>query len=330
MKDIKINEVIKEMNLGDKILEIIPITGGLLHSMYEVKTEVGKYAIKRLNPCIMARKEAMGNYINSEKIACALENKIPVVLALKKNEKAIIELEGDFYMIFPWQEGKSIFNPYITNRHCEKMGEIIGKIHSTNLAYLNIPKERQDKQVYDWERYVKLAKDNKVIWAGMASEMMLDLKKWEIISNKASQKLESEMILSHRDLDAKNVMWHKGEPYIIDWEAAGYVNPFQEFVEVINYWAQDEMGELVQDKFETIKSAYTQYMNLSGVDWKSVLESGYLGMLGWLNYNCRRSLGIESMTEEEKELGTEQVILTLKDLEKYQEKINKLLEWLLR
>jgi len=30
---------------------------------------------------------------------------------------------------------------------------------------------------------------------------------------------------------------------IIDWEAAGYVNPYQEFLEVVNYWTED--GKLV-------------------------------------------------------------------------------------
>lgn len=33
-------------------------------------------------------------------------------------------------------------------------------------------------------------------------------------------------VISHRDLDPKNVMWKNDAPYIIDWEAAGYVNPF--------------------------------------------------------------------------------------------------------
>ena len=51
--------------------------------------------------------------------------------------------------------------------------------------------------------------------------------------------LSQTMVISHRDLDPKNVMWNGSEPLVIDWEAAGYVNPYQEFLEVLNYWADD-------------------------------------------------------------------------------------------
>lgn len=46
-------------------------------------------------------------------------------------------------------------------------------------------------------------------------------------------------VISHRDLDPKNVMWDGMNPYLIDWEAAGPVNPYQEFLEVALYWVDD-------------------------------------------------------------------------------------------
>ncbi len=44
-------------------------------------------------------------------------------------------------------------------------------------------------------------------------------------------------MISHTDLDRKNVIWQKNVPFIIDWEASGYINPTIELIQVawVNY-----------------------------------------------------------------------------------------------
>ena len=70
-------------------------------------------------------------------------------------------------------------------------------------------------------------------------------------------KLAGYQVISHRDLDPKNVMWKEKNPYIIDWEAAGYVNPYQELVEVLNYWIVDAEGTYDYGMFQALIKAYT-------------------------------------------------------------------------
>ena len=55
------------------------VTGGFLHRMYAIETTRGEYAIKALNPQIMARPAAMQNFINSEQIASIVTNNIPAL-----------------------------------------------------------------------------------------------------------------------------------------------------------------------------------------------------------------------------------------------------------
>jgi hypothetical protein len=69
-------------------------------------------------------------------------------------------------------------------------------------------------------------------------------------------------------------------------------------------------------------------MSTKNIDWNCVLNSGYAGMLGWLEYSLKRALGIESTDEEEKELGAEQVIGTIKELERYDNQLIILKKWL--
>ena len=64
------------------------------------------------------------------------------------------------------------------------------------------------------------------------------------------------------------------------------------------------------------------------VNWDPVLDSGYEGMLGWLEYNLKRALGIELTSEDEICMGEQQVIITIRELYRYEEKIKLLKEWL--
>ena len=48
------------------------MSGGFLHFVYKITTEKGEYVIKILNPDIMKRKEALGNF----NTANSIENKL--------------------------------------------------------------------------------------------------------------------------------------------------------------------------------------------------------------------------------------------------------------
>lgn len=144
----------------------------------------------------------------------------------------------------------------------------------------------------------------------------------------AAEKRSGEQVLSHRDLDPKNVLWEGMEPFLIDWEAAGYVNPERELIEVVNYWACNQRGRLDREKFRALLAAYQMNRPLLHTDWSAVLDSGYGVMLEWLLYNMKRSLGIECSSQEERRLGTAQVRGTLHALDAYERKAALLLEWL--
>ncbi len=79
--------------------------------------------------------------------------------------------------------------------------------------------------------------------------------------------LAKNMVISHRDMEPKNVIWDGMNPSVIDWEASGYVNPYQELLEVVNYWADDGKGSLYKEYFDTIIEAYGKHMSFINVEW---------------------------------------------------------------
>lgn len=329
MISVEINHLIEHFKLGTEVKEIVQVTGGLLHKMYCVSTDKGEYAVKVLNPEIMKRPVALRHTVNSEKIAAVFQTMIPVVAALEINGKQIHEHNGLHYMIFNWMEGASIFPPMITSENCYAIGDVLGKMHHENLAVDGVIPEEDGAVMFPWDKYQELLQgyENEA-WTIRYQDALSDVKSWNRAACDAQEVLVETLVISHRDLDPKNVMWKDNAPLIIDWEAAGYVNPYQELLEVINYWADDGKGGLLKEHFDALLDAYTKHVKLVNVNWNAVFAGSYMGMLGWLEYNVKRALGIEATTADEVQLGKEQVLGTIKALYDYQEKVSMMKRWL--
>lgn len=323
-----LQNVLYQMDLGTLTQPPEKLTGGLMHTMFAAVTDKGKFAVKALNPAVMKRKKALDNTVHSEAIARTLSAFVPAVPAICKNGKAVQELDGSFYMVFPWQNGKSIFAKNISIEHCRKIGELLGTIHGADVQVDGLERGEADALDCDWEDFLRLAQREKPVWRKLFAAKFESLCGWTRRYEAASKKLSKGQVLSHRDLDPKNVLWEGGNPYLIDWEAAGYVSPDQELIEVVNYWACDQKGRLDRVKFCALVSAYNSRRSILHADWPSAVDSGFGGMLGWLAYNMNRSLGIECSSEEERRMGGEQVKGTIRALRAYEKKADLLLEWI--
>ena len=107
-------------------------------------------------------------------------------------------------------------------------------------------------------------------------------------------------------------------------------NPYQELIEVLNYWITDVNGAYSKSMFTALINAYTENMSIADVDWDSTLTCGFDGMLGWLEYNVKRALGIEGDGSRERSEGLEQVKSTIAELKRYEKRIELLKKWFMR
>ncbi|MED1862370.1 phosphotransferase [Fictibacillus nanhaiensis] len=213
--------------------------------------------------------------------------------------------------------------------HCEKIGGILADIHRTDFSELAIPNEKPDiEEPTVWNYYLQKGKENRLEWVEILLENLDSLYDWNSSAIEASESLSSNIIISHRDLDSKNVMWQLHNPVLIDWESAGFINPMQDLIETAIYWSKNEKGEINKQKFFSFISGYKKRSGELHSDWKMVLENGYLGKLGWLEYSLKRSLWIECTDKEEQQLGITQVTETIYEIRNYAKQIPKLLDWL--
>ncbi len=317
------------LQIGKIVDEPRRISGGLLHRMYAIKTTKDKYAVKALNPQIMLRDEAMKNFINSEEIANVASNSVSALPAKRFNETFIHEIDNQFYLVFDWIDGKNLKSSGISIAHCEKIGSMLADIHMTDFSELMIVNNWSDNEnITNWNHYLQMGKENNMIWVNLMSEVVDRLYEWSIQAKRSSKLLATEMVISHRDLDSKNVMWSNDKPIIIDWEAAGYVNPMQELIETAIYWAENETGTINKEKILAFIGGYKNIHGPLKGNWRIVLFNGFLGKLSWLEYNLKRSLGIECVDKEEQSLGINEVTETINALIYYSEIIPKLEKWI--
>jgi len=318
------------LQLGEIVGVPEAILGGLLHKMYAIKTTKGKYAIKVLNPQIMNRPVAMQHFIDSERIAnIAANNNIPALPAKIINGSFMQEIDNQFYLVFDWINGKSLKSNEIDVANCERIGAILADIHMTDFSNLGIINDwSDDAQLTDWSYYLKRGQENNIEWAPQLLEIIDNLYGWSDLSNKSAKLLASDTVISHRDLDSKNVMWNQDDPIIIDWESARYTNPMKELTETAIYWSENKSGNIDKERFMAFISAYKIRYGTIQANWKMVLENGFIGKLGWLEYSLKRSLLIECTDEKEQQMGTAQALGTIKSIIRYADMISELERWL--
>ena len=128
--EIFFQEVVQQFGLGELTARPERVSGGLMHKMYRVETSAGVYALKLLNPVIMKRPDAMGNYQKAEKLERILQkNDIPVIPALEKDGLKMQCLDGRYYYLFDWFGGKALDWDEIGEVHCRLAGKLLAKIH---------------------------------------------------------------------------------------------------------------------------------------------------------------------------------------------------------
>ncbi|SDB59252.1 aminoglycoside phosphotransferase family protein [Butyrivibrio sp. INlla16] len=295
--------------LGRVIGDILPVSGGLMHKMFKVQTDKGTYAVKCLNPEIMKRPGAFDNYGRAEALEAILEdNDIPIVSALSFKGKKMLKADGRYFYIFKWQEGQITDWNNISEEQCYKVGEILGKIHAID------PKndEESDPELseIDFRRYLKKAKEKECSIASLLEESIEILETAQDKLNEARKKLPPMQVISDDDMDPKNIMWDKGEPFVIDLECLGYSNPIASCLELSLQWAG-----AVNQKFssENLAAFYKGYLNAYDNGFRAYDELCGIAYtwVEWLEYNLRRALAMEGDTDEDIKAGEIEVANTI-------------------
>ena len=328
MDNQKLKVLLKEIGLGYLTRELEVVTGGLIHKMWHATTDQDEFAVKQLNPTIMTRHRARCDILGGEEIARGFaKNGISVSSALCFDGETILKAGEAEIMLFEWVNGITLEDNVVTSQHCLQIGELFGEMHKCRIAIENFALPASC--VFDkdhWADLIERAKTND--WINEVQAALPDLIRFSAEYAEALPLLQSEMVASHRDLDIKNVMWNSdNNPIIIDWEAAGLVNPMWELVDAALNWCGQTSGKPDKERFQMLISGYLSVQPMDA----HMIGPTFAGCIGarmeWMEFNMQRSINSDRPSEE-RMLGGEQVVGTLSDILSLAENKPDFVNWL--
>jgi Ser/Thr protein kinase RdoA (MazF antagonist) len=313
--------------LGLPIGEPERIFGGLLHKIWRVSTEKSSYAIKQLSSNIdLTNKAIVQNYNLTEEIASRFsEQKIPALSALSQKGTYLNMLGDTGFLIYPWEDGAPLQKDMVSEYHALKIATILAKMHAINLSVPEITEPEFDihSSAYLIE-VIQKAKHHQCPFSNTLIELQSDI----LVINTAFQNsvflLKKQVVVSHGDLDQKNVLWDKiNNPILIDWECARKLNPTHELVNTCLDWS----GITTNFNKDIFLKMIRAYSASDGHLDNNILPAAFNAVLGnwinWMAYNIERACMIEL---EQKTLGIEQVTQVLRTIIKLKNIIPELIE----
>ena len=319
--------------LGQLTVDPQPVSGGCMHKMYRLDTTGGRYAVKLLNPEVMSRPTAMGNYRRAEALEAVLEqNGLSIVPALMFGGRKMQCIEGRYCYVFPWVEHTALGWREIEPVHCAVMGDLLARMHSLPIpSGEGVPQfdpVQPEAMTIDWAALARKAEIACPEIAPALLEQLPVLEAAQTVYNRAVEALPPLCSICNADMDCKNVLWKNGQPLVIDLECLETGNPVNDLIQLSLSWAGGAVCRIDYGCLRTFLSAYRQRKELPPVDWRCVAGLGF-SWLDWLHYNLRRATGEISGSEAEKQMGLGQAMETMERIRYFasvQEKIAAVME----
>lgn len=303
------------LNLGEPVIEPEKVAGGLLHKMWHIRTHQAAYAIKQLNSHIVTSSTQIKELETSENIARTFaKHNVPVAAALLFDNKSVIELDDEYFIVYPWVDAKTLGPDEVSVTHAQKMGTTVAGLHKLNIQLKEHVNTQYDLHPADiFKNLIDTTVAGAFPYSPTLEQHATQVLEWNQDFQNAIPKLSKQLIICHGDLDQKNVLWTKDHnPVLIDWESARLLNPMQEMMTVALDWSGISTGVVYQDIFTSFLKAYIE---AGGVINESQILPAFGGVRGnwlnWLYYNLERSLGKHVDQHDDQILGIKQAGVAL-------------------
>ena len=198
-------------------------------------------------------------YRLSEQIAAAMAaHSVPAIAALTCSGDPVQEIDDITLLVYPWIAGEVLEAPSVEPKRGKQIGAVLGHMHALNLQIPALPlSEWGSFHDDDWDLLSVQAYDQGIAWARHVRVAMPRLIEWSRLYEQAGARLSQEMVLSHRDIDQKNVIWRdEHTPLLVDWESAGLVNPMMELASVALDWSGLAIEAVREDTFSALVEGY--------------------------------------------------------------------------
>lgn len=295
------NRLTNLLKLGKIIKNIEPLSGGLIHKMWKVETEFGQFAVKEINFKIALQPSVLENLEFCENISLEFhEAGINCICSIRLNNKSVIRIDTQSFLVYPFKESVD-FRSLDWKISIPKITKELALVHN-----LNHSKRKSEPKSIDPKIHLDVWKTLENQFTGSDYEWMND---YVFLNTKivdlyhkietANFVLNQDLVLSHCDLDIKNVLWDlNGKPWVIDWESFSYINPTKEIVQFCLDWSESFDRSFQNQVLELIIRSYSSMKQID----QQIIELSFYSCLGdylnWLKFNLQRLLNYDQKSDE--------------------------------
>jgi aminoglycoside phosphotransferase (APT) family kinase protein len=295
--------------------------------MWRLETDRGTYAIKQLSADTdLNDPDTLSHYNASETVAAAFASRgVPAIFALKRDARYLQVVDGAGYLVHPWNNASALPVSEISEIHALEVARILAQMHSMDLVFDDLQHHEFDSHSEEnikW--HVALAQEFGIQCSATLQRGLPAFLEIARAQGSAIRILENHLVVSHGDLDQKNVLWDAGgNPALIDWESARKLNPTHEILlEALNWSGIG--ARFNPDLFGKILSAYKAAGGV--IEHDSVTASYHCILSDWVNwlmYNVGRCLDRENA--DQRATGEKQVEYVLSTLQRIMDHVPDLL-----
>jgi len=224
MNSNQVEAICDHFHLGAILKQPERVYGGLLHTMWCFDNETGIYAVKQLSENIdLNDKGIIENYNLTEKIASRFIQKgISAVCAIERSNQYLLMIDDLGFLVYPWAIAKTLDKDAISEPQALQIPVILARMHDINLNVPEILSPQFDIHANEHLiELVKKANEYQCPFYELLNNNLSTLLEANTIYHQAIEILKKHFVVSHGDLDQKNVLWdEESNPLLIDWESA--------------------------------------------------------------------------------------------------------------
>ncbi len=288
-------EIAVTFALGDVLGELEPaaLGWGGHNTVFRLETATGSWAIKRLGRRPSPEAEAAFAIEMA-----AFEGGVPMPSPVPTTDGTCwAEIGRVLFRCHRWIDGNAKENEETSPSEARAMGQIVAQLHGLAIPCRPPPEHNRLMDADRWMSLAAAGRNRRTGWANRIAQEVESLAR--IAAGPTPAQLgRDELVGSHRDLNAHNVLFSEAGLHLIDWDAAGPAWPRWERVDFGLRWAERPNRQYDERVLEAFLLGYLDGGGIVGRDDGAVVSAAPAALVPWVVQNVEMAIEAPSGNQD--------------------------------
>ena len=300
--------VLSSFGLPGRVTDMVPVPGAWSNRLYRLTTDRGAYAVKQmLNPW---RDPLWRDWLEAawqfEQLAWRAGVSMPEPISNPADGGCLAWVSSASSMsrvpvrVHVWVDGTTPGSGPVNLGVAQWAGETLAALHRLDVKAVN--RERFPVMTTDtadrWPELVEAAEAAGAAWAAQLRGVLAAVRQIADLARAGGDRFREE-VMTHGDIDQKNLVLTAHGPVLCDWDVAAPLIPRRELADVALSLAGWERCDVASGVVRAYRGSGGVDTSIGPEDLGQTLMRG----LDWIAFNVERAIGARPATPAEAALG---------------------------